>query len=82
VAAPEELERMQAYLAERNDPRIIEDSIDLGNSEIVDCITATLQHGFDHPIILEKPPERGSLMQWTNPSSTVRPNLPSKRMAQ
>ena len=57
IASNDELQRMQAYLNERNDPRIIEASIDLGNSEFVDCITATRQHGFDHPIVLEKPPE-------------------------
>lgn len=50
VRNPRELARMDAYLAARNDPRVIVDTIRVGPDEDVDCIDVHLQHGADAPI--------------------------------
>lgn len=50
VEDPRELARMDEYLAARNDPRLVRESIHVGDDEDVDCVDVRLQHGFDAPI--------------------------------
>jgi hypothetical protein len=69
VTTSAEVERMRAYLARRNDPRIIHEIIQVDEDEEIDCVYRHLQHGFDKPIhLFSVPPPEDSTRQATTRS--------------
>lgn len=62
-----ELARMQQYLNDRNDPRIVVESIHVKDGEDIDCIKTEFQHGYDNPIkSFSNPPPESSVDKLSN----------------
>lgn len=75
----DELSKMEAYVASKNDPRIIRKTVQFENGgevDTIDCVDIVRQHGYDSPITnIAAPPSVKGFNDTPRPVGELTPNV-------